>query len=58
MEKTVGQKVKEAREAAGLSQLALCRRIGWTSNRIYEIEKGVRNPKPETLKKIYKALVE
>lgn len=58
MEKTEGQKVKEACEAAGLSHLTLCRRIGWTSNPIYEVEKGVRNPKPETLGKVYKALAE
>ncbi|QHJ84710.1 MAG: Cro/C1-type helix-turn-helix domain protein [Bacteriophage sp.] len=56
MEKTVGQMVKEKREAAGLSQLALCKKIGWTANRIYEYERGIRNPKPEALEKIMKAL--
>lgn len=53
MEKTVsdaGKMIREMREEKQISQRELCRRIGWSSNRICDIENGRRNPKPETIK--------
>lgn len=53
---TTGEKIKEARKKAKLSQKELGTRLGVSQAMIGQYESGKRNPKPETLKKIADAL--
>jgi transcriptional regulator with XRE-family HTH domain len=52
----IGKKVKEIREAKGLSQLELARRIKTTQSAIARLEAGTFDPRLSTLQKIAKAL--
>ena len=45
-------KIKKAREAAGLTQAQLAERIGTTPQNISQYERGIRNPKYITVRKI------
>lgn len=54
--KNVGQKIKECRQAKGVSQEELAGMIGVSQNAIYLWENGKRTPKKETLNHIYEAL--
>lgn len=50
---TIGTRIKEAREAAGLNQAQLAARIGVERQAISQLESGVtKNPKPANLLKI------
>lgn len=49
---TVSEKIQEARSKAGLTQQQLADAIGTTTQNISQYERGVRNPKIETLRKI------
>lgn len=53
---TTGEKIKNARKKAGLSQAELGDLLGVTQAMISSYEKGVRNPKLETVRKIADAL--
>lgn len=44
MKKTLGQRIREAREAAGLTQTELADKIGSEQTRISEIERGQHVP--------------
>ena len=48
----IGERIKEARKAAGLTQKELGERLGVSDSSIAQYESGLRNPKYETLKKI------
>lgn len=56
----IGQKIKEAREAAGLTQLSLALAIGYKGDdagaHICRLEKGDHEPRVRTLNRIAKAL--
>lgn len=54
--KTVGQKIREARKAAGLNQPELAAKIGWGQSRISNYERGEREPSFGDLKEIAQAL--
>lgn len=53
---TTGQKIKEARKKAGLTQKELGQKLGLSFQAIAQWENDLRNPKFETLKKISDAL--
>ena len=53
---TVSEKIQEARSKTGLTQQQLADAIGTTTQNISQYERGVRNPKIETLRKIADAL--
>jgi len=53
---TTGERIKAAREKAGLTQAELGDRIGATSQTIAQWETNRRNPKYETLRRIASAL--
>ena len=53
---TVGQRIKEARKKAGMTQKQLGAKIGISFQAIAQWENNLRNPKPETLKRIAEAL--
>lgn len=53
---TTGEKIKNFRERAGLTQADLAREISTTSQNISQYERGIRNPKSLTLEKIAAAL--
>ena len=53
---TVGKKIKEARNAAGLTQKQLGKKLNVTQASINQFENNLRNPKLETLTKIAAAL--
>ena len=53
---TTGQKIKEARKKAGLTQKELGQKLGLSFQAIAQWENDLRNPKFETLKKIADAL--
>jgi len=53
---TVGEKVKKARKAKGLTQKELGEKLGVTQALIGHYESGKRNPKDETRQKIAAAL--
>ena len=55
-ESTVASKIKQAREQAGLTQAQLAEKVGTTPQNISQYERGIRNPKLETIEKISKAL--
>lgn len=52
---TVGQRIKAARKAAGLTQQQLAEKSGLKYQNITKWERGERNPKIETLLKISEA---
>lgn len=49
---TTGQRIRDARKKAGLTQKQLGEQIGVSGAMIGQYETGIRNPKPDTLKKI------
>lgn len=51
-----GEKIREARKAAGLTQKELGTRLDVTSQNIIQYEKGRRLPKPATLRRIAQAI--
>ncbi len=51
-----GERLKKAREAAGLSQASLGKKAGVTQDTIWGIESGKRKPHPGTLRKVAVAL--
>lgn len=53
---TVGARIKAARERAVYGQAELARAAGITANGLYQIEKGLREPRPATIRKIALAL--
>lgn len=53
---TTGQRIKEARKKAGLTQKELGQRLGVTYQTLAQWENDHRNPKPETLERIAEAL--
>ena len=53
---TVGQRIKESRNATGLTQEELGERLGVSGAAIAQYETGKRNPKYETLRRIGDAL--
>lgn len=53
---TAGEKIKAAREKAGFTQAELARKLGIPYQSIGQWERGLRNPKWETLEKIAEAL--
>ena len=52
----IGERIQQARKAAGLSQKELAERLGVTQTVIGNIERGERNPKIETIDRISVAL--
>lgn len=53
---TIGERIKKARENAGLTQSELSAQLGIPYQSISQWERGIRNPKLNTLKKIAEAL--
>lgn len=53
---TVGEKIKQRREALGISQKELAQKIGVTQSAIGNYESGLSNPKMELMPKIFEAL--
>lgn len=49
---TTGERIKAAREAAGMTQAELAKRLGISYVGVSQWERGIRNPKYSTLKKI------
>lgn len=54
--KAIGTRIKEAREAKGLTQEQLAEMVGLSSTHISVIERGVKTPKLETFIEIANAL--
>lgn len=54
--KAIGTRIKEAREAKGLTQEQLAETVGLSSTHISVIERGVKAPKLETFVEIANAL--
>ncbi|MCI6238781.1 MAG: helix-turn-helix transcriptional regulator [Porcincola intestinalis] len=52
----VGRRIREIREAIGLSQSELGERVGLSADRIQKYENGARRPKSDVLKRIAAAL--
>lgn len=53
---TTGQRIKEARKKAGLTQKELGAKLGVTYQTLAQWENDLRNPKQETIKRIATAL--
>lgn len=53
---TTGQRIKEARKKAGLTQKELATKLGIAYQTLAQWENDLRNPKPGTLEKIANAL--
>jgi transcriptional regulator with XRE-family HTH domain len=53
---TAGPDIRAAREAAGLSREALARAAGISTSALYQIERGDKAPKVQTVGKIREAL--
>lgn len=53
---TVGEKIKQRREALGISQKELAQKIGVTQSAIGNYESGLSNPKMELMPKLFEAL--
>lgn len=53
---TVGERIKEARKTAGLTQKELGERLGVSFQAVAQWENNLRNPKIDTLQKIASAL--
>jgi len=51
-----GQRIRQARQAAGLRQAEVGRRMGVTAVAICQYERGHKNPKLETIRRIAHAL--
>ncbi len=51
-----GELIKQARTNIGMTQAELAKRLGVTPQAISQYERGIKNPKNETLKKIATAL--
>jgi transcriptional regulator with XRE-family HTH domain len=56
MEKKPKNKIRAARQAAGLSQYQLAERVGCSQHHISRWENGERGPSAQSLKKLAKAL--
>lgn len=57
MKKTIGERVREAREGLGINQSELARRVNVTRKAMNKIESGeTKNPKAETLSRLSQAL--
>lgn len=54
--KNLGDKIKQARKEAGLSQVKLARLIGTSQQSIIAWEKGVRKPLPIFIKQLEQTL--
>lgn len=52
----IGQKIKEAREQAHLTQSELAKHIGMSTHYVSAIERGIKTPKLETFVSITKVL--
>ena len=52
MGKTMGLKIKELRETAGMTQTDLAERVGVSKSVVSAYEKGVRNPSHRVLEQI------
>lgn len=52
MGKSMGTKIKELREAAGMTQTDLAERVGVSKSVVSAYEKGIRNPSHKTLESI------
>jgi transcriptional regulator with XRE-family HTH domain len=52
----VGAKIRELREARGLTIAALAKKLGTSGQSLGQIENGWRTPSPEYLDKVAKAL--
>lgn len=48
-EKTIGDRIREERESAGLTQLELANKIGITPQAVSQYERGIKNPKITTI---------
>lgn len=44
----IGQRIKQAREAAGITQEALAQAVGCTAKHIGAIERGIKTPRIDT----------
>lgn len=53
---TTGEKIRQARKAAGITQAELAKRLNISSVNISQLENGYRLPKVDTLQKIATAL--
>lgn len=53
---TIGQLIKAARKKAGMTQLELAQRLQIPFQSVSQWERGLRNPKPETIEKIASAI--
>ena len=53
---STGERIKNARTKAGLTQVQLAEKIGTTAQNISQYERNIRNPKIETVFRIAKAL--
>lgn len=53
---STGARIKAAREQAVYGQAELARAAGITPNALWQIEKGLREPRPATIRKIAAAL--
>lgn len=51
-----GELIKQARVTMRITQAELAKRLGVTPQAISQYERGIKNPKPATLKKIAAAL--
>jgi transcriptional regulator with XRE-family HTH domain len=51
-----GIRIKAARERAVYGQAELAREAGITPNALWQIEKGLRDPRPATIRKLAAAL--
>ncbi len=52
----VGELIVQIRQGIGMSRLALSKRAGMSDVMIYYIESGERNPSPDTLHRLERAL--
>lgn len=55
-EKTIGDRIREERESAGLTQLELANKIGITPQAVSQYERGIKNPKITTIYKFADAI--
>jgi len=54
-EKRLGARIREVREAKGLSQMDLVRKRNWTLSHYQKIERGDLDPRYSTLRKVAKS---
>ena len=54
--KAIGQRMKQAREAKGLTQKQLAEKVGLSASHISVIERGIKTPKLETFVEILNIL--